>query len=149
MIDDGRFPHGWSDKYAIKDMQRDAFVVGMRAATHSQHRSYNVNTKAAMSRPVHSNAATGTSPNMNDTRPDYNRDADGKPCHPWNWGNNCGFPSNHGENVDKKQQMCAWCTNKYHYMTFHREKDCHNKRRFTEKKSHRGSSMIQRPYQGF
>ena len=30
MVNDGRLKDGWSERYAIKDVQRDIFAVGVR-----------------------------------------------------------------------------------------------------------------------
>lgn len=70
MIDEGCLLQAWTDKYAIKDLQSDAFAVRLRAGIRSQHPSYNVNRKAATAMPPHSNVATGTCPGMYESQQD-------------------------------------------------------------------------------
>ena len=132
MIDDGRLPHAWSDHYAVKDIQRDAYAVGSRIAQPKRANG----SRHAQTAPTatHSNAHTTASGN-HDGRQEFNRETDGKPCSPWNWGSECGFNASHGEGQEKKVHVCAWCANKNRRANVHKEKECLNKKRFLEKKA--------------
>ena len=147
MIDDGRLPHAWADEYAVKDVQQDAFAIGVRTTARPQR------TQAtAAVRQTPSSSAPKTRQNSNtytDNRQDFNKDTDGKPCHPWNWGGECAFSTTHGQMPDRKAHVCAWCANKYHRANVHKEMDCLNKKRFIEKKAAQGATTAQTADQGF
>lgn len=128
MIGDGRLPGGWDDMQAVKEIQRDVCMVGNRVDAASQRRSYTGQRATSTQFTTQSNTTQ-------DTKTEYNRETDGKPCHPWNWGNECGFTASHGQHPDRKPHICAWCANKYHRTNVHQEKACINKKRFQEKKA--------------
>ena len=154
MIDDGRLPHAWADHYAVKDIQRDAYAVGNRVSQNKYQRPAAIGNRqlpapAASTTQTNNQSGTGASTNT-DTRQEFNRDTDGKPCHPWNWGNDCGFSATHGEGADRKVHVCAWCANKYRRANVHKEKDCLNKKRYLDKKAAQTSdSASQQDGQGF
>ena len=109
MISDGRLPAGWTDNYAIKDVQRDICLVGTRA-------------KIQTSEPKNRDFKE---------RQPYDKDYDGIPCSPWNEGKTCGLNFSHGELPNKSCHFCAWCVLKFKKANSHRECDCNNKRRWT------------------
>lgn len=126
MISDGRLPHGWAGQIAIKNTQTDVCLIGTRADLTAQKKQY---TQRGTN---HNTQATNYS---QDGKPEYSKEVEGKPCHPWNWGNECGFTASHGQLPDRKAHICAWCANKYHRVNLHQEKVCINKKRFTERKA--------------
>ena len=137
MIDDGRLPHAWADHYAVKDVQRDAYAVGNRLHVNKYQRTVTHGarqTAVTTTATTYNNSQTNTNSNT-DSRQDFNRDTDGKPCSPWNWGNDCGYTASHGEAPDRKVHVCAWCANKYRRANVHKEKECLNKKRFLDKKA--------------
>ena len=147
MIDDGRLPHAWADHYAVKDIQRDAYAVGNRV---NQQKRSNNNTRSAQSNSTNSyNNSHATSSGSHDSRQDFNRETDGKPCNPWNWGNDCGNSASHGEGQERKVHVCAWCANKYRRANVHKEKDCLNKKRYLDKKNTQTNDNNTQPTQGF
>ena len=139
MIDDGRLPHAWADHYAVKDIQRDAYAVGNRVSLNKYQRPSNNGNRLAAApaaETAHNSNQSSSGASINsEVRQEFNRDTDGKPCHPWNWGNDCGFNATHGEGADRKVHVCAWCANKYRRANVHKEKDCLNKKRFLDKKA--------------
>ena len=120
MIDDGLLPHGWTIQYAINDVQCDACALGMRICERHQHTSYMHNNKP-YSKPRN---LTGSS----DGKIEYSRYVDGKPCHQWNWGNECSFTGSHGQHPDRRLQVCAWCAIKYQWINLHQEQSAKTKR---------------------
>ena len=152
MIDDGRLPHAWSDHYAVKDIQRDAYAVGNRITVTKYHRptAHNPRQTAAPTPVTTYNTAQTNYTATTENRQDFNRDTDGKPCTPWNWGSDCGFSTSHGEASDRKVHVCAWCANKYRRANVHKEKDCLNKKRFLDKKAAQAADTLnQQNGQGF
>ena len=117
MIADGHLPDGWEDPYTIKDVQRDVCALGMRVDK-GKNNGQNKRQEASVAE-----ARTGNEY----SRPDYNKNVDGKPCHPWNWDNECGFATSHGLQLDRKCHLCAWCINRYK-ANHHPEKICQNKK---------------------
>ena len=69
------------------------------------------------------------------SREDYNKETDGRPCYPWNWGKDCGFPGSHGTLPDMFLHICAWCAYKCKRHLLHKEQDCLKKCRFLDKKA--------------
>ena len=123
MIDDGRLPHAWDDRYAIKDVQRDACAVGIRIGSTGKTQYH---AKPYVQQ-THSVSHQG---GAHEHRQDYNRETDGKPCNAWNWGNECGFTASHGQHPERRLHICAWCANKYQRTNMHQERVCGNKKRF-------------------
>ena len=68
-------------------------------------------------------------------REDYNKETDGKPCYPWNWGKDFGFQRSHGTHPDLHLHVCAWCAYRFKRQLNHKEQDCMKKKRFLEKKA--------------
>lgn len=122
MIDDRRLPRGWADIYAIKDVQRDAQAVGTRLAT--KKKKTNEYQKRQEDYGGHDYGG----------RTEFSTVTDGRPCHQWNWGNDCGHSSTHGTLPNRYCHVCAWCANKYRKANPHRENECNNKKRALEKK---------------
>ena len=147
MIDDGRLPHGWADEYAVKDVQRDAFAIGVRTTARPQRTQ--TSTAPRQAAPANGYKARQTNTTYNDQRQEFNRETDGKPCNAWNWGGDCAYSTTHGQLPDKKAHVCAWCANKYHRANIHKEMDCLNKKRFLEKKANQGATSTQQADQGF
>lgn len=131
MIADGRLRHGWKDRYAIKDVQRDVCAIGTRAERPKQAVRAPRRYDAPASTTTY--AATEARPATDHTRPSYDKDLDGKPCQQWNWGEECGFTTSHGIRPDRKCHLCAWCANKYKRANAHQEKVCFNKKRYFDK----------------
>ena len=135
MISDGRLPYGWEDQYAIKDVQRDACVVGTRVNVKNPGKQ---NASDVVSkRSDYGNGATSTTrQNKGDyVRHEYTKENDGVPCYQWNWGTECGNNTSHGVHPDRKCHLCSWCATKYGKANVHPEKACQNKRRFLDKKN--------------
>ena len=78
------------------------------------------------------------------SREDYNKETDGKPCYPWNWGKECGFSASHGASAEHYLHICAWCAYKFRRQLNHREQYCLKKRRFLDKKA-AGESAVNTP----
>ena len=133
MIADGRLPYGWDDQYAIKDVQRDATLIAyeqkVRRATKNGHNENYGRTNAT------TGSTTARSDRPDYARPSYDKDLEGKPCHAWNRGDDCGNNASHGSLPDRSAHICAWCVNKYAKANPHKERDCQNKRRFNERKN--------------
>ena len=68
MINDGRLKTAWSDRYAIKDIQRDTYKIGTR-----------LNSNKAEKRSDQNNS-------NNWFHREINEEHDGRPCIPWNKG---------------------------------------------------------------
>ena len=68
-----------------------------------------------------------------DSRAQFDKEKDGRPCYPWNWGRDCGFSTTHGALPDLKAHICAYCAYKTKKILEHREKDCVNKMRAAER----------------
>lgn len=130
MIADGRLPAAWSDRYAIKDVQRDICAVGTRLeklkpATKTTKRTETSNAAATTNN--YEPKAPGEY-----TKPEYNKEVDGKPCHDWNWGD-CSFATSHGLQPDRHCHLCAWCAQTYKRANVHPEKACLNKKRYNDR----------------
>ena len=135
MFDDGRLPRGWSDKQAIKDVQRDACLVGA-TAYNKQHTTRHDTYRYTQSKQEDSNVAPrGDTSQPAFKRADFNTESDGRPCSQWNWGRDCGFSASHGSMPDRMVHVCAWCANKYKKANVHKEQDCNNKKRQIERKA--------------
>ena len=111
MIDDGRLKMGWSDLYAIKDVQRDVCAVATRLAVIKKYTAKSDFSDNSSYRSV------------------YSKEADGVPCPEWNEGKQCGFPVSHGHLPDRFAHVCNWCATRYKRANGHREIECNNKRR--------------------
>ena len=109
MIRDGRLSAGWTDNYAIKDIQRDICLVGSRAKT----------------------IVTENKKQDFKERVSYEKEIEGVPCATWNEGKDCNFSFTHGEGSNKLCHLCSWCISKFKRSNSHRECDCLNKRRWT------------------
>ena len=108
MIEDGRLADGWTDAYAIKDVQRDICLLGTRAKSVSQeYKPYDYRS-----------------------RPSYDKLSDGNLCKEWNGGKDCGFTHSHGVQPDRLCHLCSWCITKFQRTNAHRETDCINKRKY-------------------
>ena len=151
MMDDGRLPRGWADIYAIKDVQRDAIAVGNRERAEQRQRqtAYKPTNTQANTAAASTSGQAAAANAAADFKSDYNRETDGKPCHQWNWGNDCGNSASHGQHPDRKLHICAWCANKYHRTNPHQEKACNNKRRFQDKKATQTATDNSNGTQGF
>ena len=111
MIADGRLPHGWTDQYAIKDVQRDVCAISTRLddpkkpvrGKRNESTNY-VSTSAA--------SAAEAKPHYEYVRAEYNKEADGVPCKDWNNGLDCGYLTPHGLLPDHNCHLCAWCATK-------------------------------------
>ena len=125
MIADGRLPRGWSDQYAIKDVQRDVCALGTRLDKAKQN--------------LYNKLDNGGRPNSNNSthnehgKVEYDRETDGKPCNAWYWGNDCAHSTSHGLHPDRQCHICSWCAKNYKKANMHQEKVCQNKQRFLEK----------------
>ena len=134
MVADGRLREGWLDMAPIKDVQRDVCTDAVRA---QQARSAQY-TPQDLHRAQPSSAQAVSAPSVSaplNQREDYNKDTDGKPCYPWNWGKECGFQGSHGSSSDALLHICAWCAYKFRRQLKHKEQDCMKKRRFIDKKA--------------
>ena len=147
MIDDGRLPHAWADHYAVKDIQRDAYAVGNRVTQQKRANNNTRNTQASSTTGYNNSHATSSG--SHDSRQDFSRETDGKPCNPWNWGNDCGHSASHGDGQERKAHVCAWCANNYRRANVHKEKDCLNKKRYLDKKNTQATDTKEQPSQGF
>ena len=133
IMDDGRLPRAWSDQYTIKDVQRDVIAISNR--DHPQQRQTNRGKTSTTANNTTTQATNNTANNANgEYKINYNRETDGKPCHAWNWGNDCGNTCSHGQHPDRKFHICAWCANTYHRTNPHQEKLCNNKKCYQDKK---------------
>ena len=122
LIVEGRIKDDWNNQYKIKDIQRDIIALSNKSAASSKS-TYK------------SNYTSSNSTYTPQTAKEYKKDRDGKPCHSWNWGRDCGHNSTHGEGNDKRPHICAWCAYRYHKTNVHQERDCYNKKRFLERKA--------------
>lgn len=121
MIDDGRLKKGWEDLYAIKDVQRDVHSVGTRITQKKR-------------KPDNYKRSEETNTYEYTKRAEFSSETDGRPCHQWNWGTDCGHTATHGTLPNRFCHVCAYCANKYRKANPHREQDCNNKKRANEKK---------------
>ena len=135
MMDDGRLPNAWAEVFAIRDVQRDAITVGTRIGGNGQAQTCSFRHATIAPQPQQQQQQQQASNTNYDYKTEFNREVDGKPCIPWNWGNECGFAASHGQMPDRRAHVCAWCANKYHRANGHQEKNCINKRRFLERKN--------------
>ena len=132
MIADGRLPDGWDDPYAIKDVQRDVCAISTRIDP--SRGSTRAKKDDQFGFAAHVSAARNEAHNGGEyTRPDYNKDTDGKPCQKWNWGSDCGYATSHGLQPDRHCHLCSWGINHSKKANPHPEKICQNKRRYLEK----------------
>ena len=132
-IHDGTLPDGWNDLAAHKDVQRDLIVmrkksVLTREVAAAKTEVFRKRTYTAPATVAKSDALPRTY-GQESGRVQYDREKDGKPCYPWNWGRECGFPSSHGVEPDLKPHICAYCAYRAHKVLAHRELDCINKQR--------------------
>ena len=107
MIEDGRLASGWTDGYAIKDVQRDICLLGTRAKLAPESKPYDYKS-----------------------RPAYDKLSDGTPCKEWNEGKECGFTHSHGTQPNRYCHLCSWCVQRFGRTNAHREIDCINKRKY-------------------
>ena len=134
MIGDGRLPLGWDDPAAIKDLPRDICTSSSRPRPYfhnHQHTQQTTYQYSAAQQAASSPASTPVNPPPSSTvRVDYNKDTDGRPCHQWNWGRDCGFTSSHGDLPARFLHNCAWCAYRFKKLHVQREQDCLKKRGF-------------------
>ena len=119
MICDGSLPGGWSDELAIRDVQKEITDSGKRLSgdrdpvTKKLDRYRRVqNSDGRRSEPAKWSEAT------------YDKERDGRPCYPWNWGRDCGFSSSHGVFPEVKPHICAYCAYRNRKTFNHKEMDC-------------------------
>ena len=137
LIHDGTLPEGWNDVAALKELQRDITTVGKRLAyvrdapatktEVARKVSYTAPATQARAEPLQ--RQTSADPN----RVLYDKEKDGKPCYPWNWGRECGFNTSHGPENDLKPHICAYCAYRTHKVLGHREMECINKQRSAQR----------------
>ena len=149
MIHDGRLPEGWTDMAALKDIQRDVIAVGKRGlfmrdgfapkAELNKKQSYTTPAVSTRTEPIQRQQTGETG------RVTYEKEKDGKPCYPWNWGRECGFQASHGAEPDLKPHICAYCAYRTHKVLAHREMECINKQRAAVRAP--ASSVFQKDFQ--
>ena len=132
MIAEGKLPGAWTNIAKITDMQRNITSLCAKASAMEAQRAQARKFVQTSTQSVPPSAQTSSYQSQNK---DYQRDRDGKPCHNWNWGKDCGNSASHGVAPDASPHICAWCAYRYHRSNMHPEKDCINKRKFLEKKN--------------
>ena len=139
LIAEGKLKGGWSNTAKLTDMQRNITSLCAKASAMDAQRFNSRRTTPSATQSV----PTTTQNTTQHHNKDYQRDRDGKPCHSWNWGKDCGFTASHGVLPDASPHICAWCAYRYHRMNIHQEKECINKRKFLEKKSNENAQDFQ------
>ena len=134
LVGEGRLKLGWNDTIMIKDLQQDTCTEAVRAMQARAARFQPETIKQQATQPSKSTSPVAINPPPN-TREDYNKVVDGKPCYRWNWGKDWGFQGSHGSAPDNLLHVCAWCAYKFKRQLVHKEQDCLKKCRFLDKKA--------------
>lgn len=137
MVHDGSLPERWNDTVALKEVQRDVISVGKRVSFTKEGTTVkpDVYKKPVASLPTTAfKVETPVRADGTDSqRVQFDRERDGKPCYPWNWGKDCGFEASHGSPPDAKPHICAYCAYRTRKVLHHREQDCINKQRAAQR----------------
>ena len=123
MVADGRLKDRWQDMAAIKDVQRDVCTDAVRAMQ-SHPQPYHVVDSARSLQSSSPATVTSASTTPVNSREDYNKETNGKPCYPSNRGKDCGFLASHGASTEHYLHICAWCAYKFRRQLNHHEQDC-------------------------
>ena len=109
-----RLKGGWQDMAAIKDVQDMAAIKDVQRdvctdrvhAMQARPQPYHVfdSTHPHPQQTVPSSTSTSTPIN---SREDYNKETDVKPCYPWNWGKDWGFSASHGASAELYLHICT------------------------------------------
>ena len=134
MVNDGSLRRGWRESRAIRDLQKDITETGRKVVSYRDQQKQEVVKKYSYTKPDTTQAGDQMQRYIaTDGRQQYEKEKDGKPCYPWNWGRECGFTGLHGSFPEVKPHICAYCAYKTKKVLDHREKDCVNKMRAVER----------------
>ena len=123
----------------MKDLQQDTCTEAVRAL---QAKAVSTQQDYPKQQSVQRSTVSASTPINTpiNSREDFNKEVDGKPCYLWNWGKDCGFQGSHGFPPDNLLHIWAWCAYKFKRQLLHKEQDCLRKRCFLNKKASASSN---------